>query len=259
MKKLFASDFDGTFYKGSMISKETILTLQQFRKDHVFAIVTGRAPLSIQDKMKTLNFDCDYIIGYNGGICMDHKGNVLYEYDFEIDLQALIQEIKHEPVEKLLVIGKNELYTHVFKRSFMNYIKDRVYQKSYLKEGYRVVKKPIAGPINMISIKCRDVTSAKRVASLISADLSVLVNTKYIDIVGKDVGKAKGVAYLADYINVNEIYVIGDSYNDVDMIEQYHGFSVHSADPEIKQKATICFEDVKEALTYVMEKEEKSC
>lgn len=259
MKKLFASDFDGTFYKGKELSKNTLTTLKKFRQENTFAIVTGRPPVSIQDNMKRLGFDCDFIIGYNGGICVDSSGKVLYERDFEINISALIQEIKDEPVEKLTVVGKNKLFMHTFKASFKNFVKDRAFRRSYMKDGYKVVKKPIEEPIYMISIKCKDHESAKHVASLISQEANVLVNTSYIDIVCKDVSKAKGVAYLSEYIQASEVYVIGDSYNDVDMIEKYHGFSVHSAVPEIKQKASMCFEDVDEAITYVMEKEVKAC
>lgn len=45
---------------------------------------------------------------------------------------------------------------------------------------------------------------------------------------------------------------MGDSFNDVPMFEQYHGFTLPEARQEIKEQAEAVFETVGEALRYIL-------
>ena len=49
--------------------------------------------------------------------------------------------------------------------------------------------------------------------------------------------KAKSVQKLAksNKINKNNIYAIGDSYNDYDTIKSFNGYAMENAKPEIKE------------------------
>ena len=51
--------------------------------------------------------------------------------------------------------------------------------------------------------------------------------------------RSEGLAYVAYYAGLSEedVYAIGDSYNDLPMIEEFHGFSVMSAPEKIKESS----------------------
>ena len=59
----------------------------------------------------------------------------------------------------------------------------------------------------------------------------------YLCIKNKDVSKSKGIEFLANYLNIDkdDIYVIGDSDNDYEMIYDYHGVCVENATDSIKK------------------------
>ena len=70
----------------------------------------------------------------------------------------------------------------------------------------------------------------------------------------KGISKAKGLAdVLADAGAKDEdVFAIGDSYNDLPMIEAYHGFCMDSAPEAIKQKSRAVYHSVGACIADLM-------
>ena len=51
----------------------------------------------------------------------------------------------------------------------------------------------------------------------------------------------------------NDVFVIGDSINDLEMITQYHGFCVEKAEPNIKAVAVKIYPHVYNLIEKLME------
>jgi hydroxymethylpyrimidine pyrophosphatase-like HAD family hydrolase len=62
----------------------------------------------------------------------------------------------------------------------------------------------------------------------------------YIEIAPSDTGKALAVSRIISKEGMSEfeVVVVGDAYNDVEMIEKYQGYAVNGAVPEAKAVAT---------------------
>jgi Cof subfamily protein (haloacid dehalogenase superfamily) len=79
----------------------------------------------------------------------------------------------------------------------------------------------------------------------------------FIEIMPKAINKASGIANLCEYygFNLDEVAVIGDSFNDVSMFTQHyqHSFVMQDADPEVKAHAKHVVASVDEAVHYIME------
>ena len=74
-----------------------------------------------------------------------------------------------------------------------------------------------------------------------------MVNTS---IKNKDVSKSKGIEFLANYLNINkeDIYVIGDSDNDYEMIKDYNGVCVINSTDNIKNVSSKVYEKISDYL-----------
>ena len=96
--KLFASDFDGTFYfngKRQEIFLENISSVKKFQKNHKFAFVTGRDANSIINHISQYELKPDYIACNNGGLIYDKNMNVLYSNPLNIDFEKLMELIEN--------------------------------------------------------------------------------------------------------------------------------------------------------------------
>ncbi|MBR2972716.1 MAG: HAD hydrolase family protein, partial [Clostridia bacterium] len=64
-------------------------------------------------------------------------------------------------------------------------------------------------------------------------------NGRCIDITAVGVGKASGIATLAQIMKVDEenIWTAGDNYNDIDMLLKYHGCAMESGVDAAKKAA----------------------
>ena len=79
-------------------------------------------------------------------------------------------------------------------------------------------------------------------------------NRHCVDIVPRGISKAKGLAFvLADAgVSVQDAFTIGDSYNDLPMIEAYHGFCMDSAPLDIQEKSRGVYHSVGACIADLM-------
>ena len=253
--KLFASDFDGTFYfwNRNKIFKENIKAVKEFQKENKFAIVTGRSPQSI---LKNLNGELkpDYIAGFNGGIVCDSKMNVLYEDKLEIDVHKIMNILSKEKVKSFSFISEG----YMFAKFYSCGIFDVIFMYHYANMNERKVTyhldKVMNKNISMATIVCKDIINAKLICEKIN-DLNLkcnaYVNNNCIDIVDVDSSKKKAVEIIEKHMDADEVYVIGDSYNDLPMIEYYHGFTLEHAHEDIKKIARYVVKSVADAIDQI--------
>ena len=72
----------------------------------------------------------------------------------------------------------------------------------------------------------------------------------YLCIKSKGVSKSKSIEFLKDYLNIKkeDIFVIGDSDNDYEMIRDYNGVCVNNADDKIKEISSCVYEKISDYL-----------
>lgn len=259
--KLFASDFDGTFYfngKKEELFLKNISTVKKFQENHTFAFVTGREVNSLIHHIHQYDFKPDYIACNNGGIIYDKNMNVLYSNPLNVDFEKLMKLIEKENVQLISMCSKS--------RGFFRHF---IYNEENEKSVYNFYQQMNVTPVStleeldktgiyMASLYCNNDEHAKKVAKIIcESDLgcSAFANRMYIDIVSKGVSKRNAVEMIAKHANIQEIYTIGDSFNDMNMIEYYHGFAVEDANEEVKLIAKQVVSSVSDAIMLLNQHE----
>ena len=85
-------------------------------------------------------------------------------------------------------------------------------------------------------------------------EIEVHHNVLNLDITPKNCSKGIAIKTLDQYLPVNyeDIYVIGDSYNDISMFEAAKtSFSFHRSDDIVKEKATHLVDDIAQAIKEI--------
>ena len=76
--------------------------------------------------------------------------------------------------------------------------------------------------------------------------VSIFVNGPHINIGNKGTGKAEGVSFVLRHFSLpaDAAAVVGDDYNDLDMILAHQGWAVASGKPDVVKKAPHTCESV---------------
>lgn len=186
MMKLIASDFDGTILIDESISKNDIKAIRDFQNaGNLFGLVTGRsyhnlAPL-IEGKIAP-----DYIIANNGG-------HILVRED------ESYKEIFKSVIEKASAQKFVDLYGKDYEVTI--FTEDR---KLYDLED-------VDKDIMALAIYTEDQVE-NRYKDLFDFHYSIGV----VDVVNRGIDKQRGIDIIKDYYKYqDEIYAIGDDYNDI--------------------------------------------
>lgn len=216
MKKILVSDFDGTFYLKNVDINDNIKNVENFRSNgNLFIIATGRSYDEFKEALEVHPLSYDYLIINNG---------------------ATILNEKHEFINNCII--KNWAKNRLFKDLDFSIITN-IYGCNILKSKIDVKNKRLT----KIHIEYQTLEQAKSVKDFINKKYKftlksyVIPTTKSVEIISSKCNKAKSVKKLAksNKINKNNIYAIGDSYNDYDMIKSFNGYAMENAKPEIKE------------------------
>lgn len=261
--KLFASDYDGTYCKHTTLGKKQLkqnikVTKQWQEKGNLFVFATGRAISLMKPEELLHGIQYDYIVGLNGAIIVSKDKEVLYRKTMESKVaEQLIQLIKEKQIEEYMIT--DGINGHAYTPKRLN--NKMFYLFKLLKYSQRIftqsLNQALAGDVAQISVKTRSHQEAIAFADLVNErfgeKVTAFANSVHVDISAKGVSKATGVAEVArlNHIRQDDIYCIGDSFNDLPMIEAYHGFTMIEACDEIKQQAEQVFETVSEAIEFI--------
>ena len=220
--KIFAADYDGTFMRGSPKPGEMAENIRQadlWRKaGNLFLFATGRDVKGLLDYLpKGLVYD--YIVGLNGGTVATYEG--------EIILEEVIP--RHVADEIIAMISKNNIQEH--------FISDET------ENGTGKITILMDTPDEAIYM-------ADLFSNRLKSGANVFVNDRCVDIVAPEVSKATGIACVARRHNIacSDIYCIGDSHNDVPMLNAYNGFTMPDVDAVVDAAAIKVYNSVGEAL-----------
>jgi len=234
--KLFVTDYDNTLYIDEESMKLNIQKLNELKKqDYIIVISTGRSIPSIKEKILEYNIPFDYINCADGSILYDNKFQLLKSF-----------ELKKEIINEII--------------NFKNNISYEEMQVSYI-DGYSNIldlSKEISG-INIVIHNNNITDKTKTLFNNLKQkypDYNYLVYNhipySYFCIKQKGVSKAKGITFLKEHLNIRDkdIYVIGDSENDIEMLKEYNGVCVDNSYDEVLK---LCKKHYKNVSDYINE------
>lgn len=206
MKRLIASDYDGTLSIHDQVSEENRAAIARWQKaGGLFGVVTGRGR-SFPQRMAGHGVKCDYYLCYNGALLLDGEGNVLRDIRMNWDVFHRLQLAFEQRPDALDYSTAGEDQTETYS------------QYSALMPTCEAA----AEFVEELNQKMGD-------------EISAYANGLNINIVKKGESKAEGVRHALAYFGLNEeaAAVVGDDLNDLDMLLQLNGWAMNSGRPSV--------------------------
>ena len=261
--KYLASDLDGTLFQhDKTIRKEDIEAIINFKeKGNKFIVSTGRGLEGIKDGLKNYpEVEYDYAIGCNGGVIINNKNEVIYESRISSDIAKLVfKELLK--IEGILIhfddeeLGlRCEVERHKIDKDMpIEFPFDTIIERKEL-----LKRKNEYSMIALIVLN-KDIEKAEEIKDLliekVGDSLEVYRNQHYVDIGPKDCSKGNGIKKLFEFldIDIKDISVIGDSYNDLSMFEiTKNSYTFNHAEKDVQANANNIVESVAECINNII-------
>jgi len=242
--QVMASDFDSTLYfMDGGFHAEDLAAIAHFQKEgNLFGLCTGRSTRGITDVVKG-RVPFDFYILESGSLILDRDLNEIYSRCMPWTMAETLLEEYVFPKDYLYVVHAGDtVYGVPVTYSDGTSIEpledldpDRVFQVSLALEDYEAARKA-ARAIN------------QKYGHLVTA----FQNKKFLDIISAGCSKGRGVDYLRDLYRPEVMAGIGDSYNDLSMLQAADVSFTMSASPEdVKSFADHVVGSVAEAIAIL--------
>lgn len=223
--KILASDFDKTlFVEDQKTLKENIENIKKWRQQgNLFVIATGRNfPFLIKD-IETYQIPFDYAICNDGGKIFDNKRTCLFTKNIPLNCnQKILNRIKKSSnIREWWIDSGNGLV------------------KEETKEANAIIARPI------------EIEKAYPLLEQIlneNKEVHGYISDNWINITEKTVTKKTGLLHFLELVNEteNNLYTIGDNYNDFDMVTSFNGAIMINHDPSLDNLNLKSYKSVKE-------------
>ena len=238
-KQIVFSDYDGTIY----ITEENMLTnvksIKEYRNSGgKFVIVTGRSKTSVSNVIKQYNIPFDYIISNNGSAIFDSNMRKLYQ-------EPILSNISDKIIEYLKT--KENIEIHFYDDD------DKVeyYHQELLKIRIKTSDYNLAQEIEdeVNSIFKDSAKAHSNFPGRYYDDKSFVI----VDIISKNAGKENSIKKLIEILDIEkeDVATIGDGRNDIAMIKEYNGYSMATAEIDVKKSSSKIFKSVADVLEYL--------
>lgn len=246
MKKVLASDIDGTLlFEGVMYDrdKESIMKLKNH--GYLFGVSTGRSYNGVKFIKEEHRIDPDFYVLLNGALVLDKDRKILKH---EVIPYFIIEKIYNKygnckffgldgTDHTAVLAGSGDFVWDNIIRSTIEKVKD---------ENYSLISMDFSHlPISEVDDEC----------SKINEEFGEYIvsyrNSCYIDVVPRGCSKGSGVNIVCESLNVDkdDVYVIGDSFNDVSMFrETKNSFTLTHAEEKLKEYANFVVGSVSECI-----------
>lgn len=217
--KVLVTDYDGTLFIDENDLKENITFLKKWQElGNLIMISTGRSYSSIKNQVDINNIPYDYLSCADGSIIYDKFDNILEMY--EMDNKII------EPFKKFYQKLNYEEIQFSYPRGYSNIL---LSDKELL--GINVCLATINYNTHIIT---KFIELSKHYPEYHFLNYKH-PNYSYLCIKPSGIDKASTIDYLKKKLNLKkkDFYVIGDSYNDYEMIKKYNGVCMNTSCEEL--------------------------
>lgn len=254
--KMLGTDYDGTLRYATEVMEEDIDAIRQWRQaGNLFAIVTGRSSESIRKEMEKYGLECDYLICNNGAVVFQGDER-LYENNMETltavdmiyalkEFDSVVSVVAHDGESRHKIEVRPELEDPRYSHMSPDLTEEEVLA---LPQYCQIVA------------SCTDDEAARELADMINhffaEQLCAFPNNTCVDIVAREVNKGEGLIFAAAYAGLDEedVFAVGDSWNDLPMIEAVSNSAVMSVAPEaLQEQAMIVCDSLHDVISSILE------
>lgn len=241
-KQIVFSDYDGTIYITEENMQKNILAIEEYRNlGGKFVITTGRSKTSVSNVIKQYNIPYDYIISHNGAVIYNNNIVKIYEQVITTDISnKIIDYLKTKKNIEILFYDDEDKVEYHNQELLKLRVKTSDYELAQI----------IEDEINNIF---KDDIKAYSIFPGVYYDNH---NFVIVDIVSKNAGKENAIKRVLNILDIEkeQAVTIGDGRNDMGMIKEYNGYSMETAEEDVKKSASKIFASVADALEYIKNK-----
>ncbi|MFV0440972.1 MAG: Cof-type HAD-IIB family hydrolase [Lachnospirales bacterium] len=264
MYKLIALDIDGTLLNSKReISKKTKEYMKKaYEKGVKFVLISGRSTATMIEIAKETGIDKmgGYIIGCNGGVCLNLVNNeIIYEKSIPNKYLKDIYEFAEKKDVPMLVYKDEEFYLTRNKENYILLTERFPYKKNIIET------KDFLDEVKFDFNKALLVDSPEKILECEKEALKEFPNYEltrsepiFLEFSPNGVHKAIGISKIMEIMNIkiDEVIAVGDSYNDLTMIEFAGlGVAMGNAHKEVKEIADyVTLSNDEEGISHIIEK-----
>lgn len=246
--KTFVFDLDGTLLNSnSEISKKNIEAMKMIiQSKNQLILASGRMLVSMKkiiDKYIPFIKGISPIISYNGAYIIDEKDKLIYESI--IDKQVAVDLINH--------LRNIKSHRQIYVKDVLISEEENDFIEFYSKHAnvdYKIVKdlndfimQKDNDPLKILCIddelKIREIEN--EIQNKFSNNLNIVLSFKnFLDIMSKEASKGNAIKKISKIYNIDfeQLYVFGDSNNDISMFEiTNNSFTLNNANKNVKSAA----------------------
>ena len=229
---LLASDFDGTIGSGQRLEGD-VRGVKAFREaGHYFGLVSGRNADSLRYVCDRAGIERDFCLSDSGGVC--YRGDeLLFAALNDEELMCPLAEFLLERNTSIVSVNRPDGADILYYRNPEGEVTTELPKKEW-------VARPFTQMCGAFESGERSREIAKEVEERFPA-LTALPNWGCLDIVPRGRDKAVGLTQLATLLGVEkeDVYVVGDNFNDLAMLDAFNSFVVENACDEVKAHASM--------------------
>jgi hypothetical protein len=250
--KIIASDYDGTFNHHGISEKNREAVKKWRAAGNLFGIVTGRDGAFIKNFTNEVNVEMDFLIIYNGVNIYDFKGDggqprlikqLLGKSSRIYDMLPLILRKEGDWAE---VVTPDKTY-------YTTYNDEPAPRDTWVKSEAVKEANEFIQIYSLYKTEAEALEVARRLSEDFGGDLSPMVNGSWLNAAPPGVTKSTGVWEYAKLASVarEDIYTIGDSYNDLAMLRDFNGYTLEHGAAELKKSARAVYGGVWEMIENI--------
>ncbi len=229
---LLASDFDGTIGSGDRLVGDVRGVAALRGAGHYFGLVSGRNAESLKYVCDRAGIESDFRLSDSGGVC--YRGDELFFAALnDAELMCPLAEFLLEKKTSIVSVNRPDGADILYYRNSKGEVTTEIPKNEWK-------ARPFTQMCGAFESGERSREIAKELNTLFPA-LTALPNWGCLDIVPKGRDKAVGLLQLADLLGVRkeDVFVVGDNYNDLAMLDAFNSFVVENACDEVKAHATM--------------------
>ena len=233
-KKIIVSDYDGTFFLNEHDIIKNVNKVNSFRSENnLFVIATGNNLEQFMQLILKYNINYDYLILDQGSCIFDNQGNLLKScfLDYNISKTIIDEIVKAHKEYKLC----------------------NPYSDTQSIEEKNITK--IA--VNFIDLsEALDFTNKmnENFGKYIHAYTMIFPDINIVEIISSQTDKNEAIKYIVNKENIlkDNVYTIGDGYNDISMIQNFNGFCMENSVDELLCKCPNRVSSVSDLIDKIM-------
>ncbi len=232
MKRLLiASDFDGTIGTGARLQGD-LDAIDAFRaRGHLFGLISGRNNGGLRAMGQRFRVPCDFLMSDNGGVCYVGE-ELLFSHQMGAEYFEPLADFLLSEGSDMVAGDRNGGVDLLFYRDEQGNITEQIPRECWVPRPFSQMSGIFRDPAHCLAMAER--------AQMRFPYLTALPSDDCLDLVPKGRDKAAGVAELAAFLKIErgDVYVVGDNYNDLAMLDAFQSYVVENAPEAVKMHAT---------------------